>query len=65
MNRIEDKKNVYKARSIDEFEDLARKIIEGKLPDLTEEAFKVAQKCDVKLTGEQLIQVYKDTLAGK
>lgn len=62
---LEDKKNVYKARSIDEFEDFARKIIEGKLPDLTEEGYKLAQKYDVKIAGEKMIQVYKDTLAGK
>ena len=62
---LEDKKNVYKARSIDEFEDLARKIIEGKLPDLTEEGYKLAQKYDVKIAGEKMVQVYKDTLAGK
>ncbi len=62
---LEDKKNVYKAKNIDEFEDLARKIIENKLPDLTEAAYKEAIKKDVKLTGKELIQVYKDTLAGK
>ena len=62
---LEDKKNVYKAKTIDEFEDLARKIIEGKLPDLTEEGYKLAQNYDVKVAGEKLVQVYKDTLAGK
>ena len=62
---LEDKKSVYKAKNIDEFEDLAKKIINGELPDLTEEAYKVAQKCDVKLCGKKMIQVYKDTLNGK
>lgn len=62
---LDDKKSVYKAKNVDEFEDLAKKIINNELPDLTEEAYKVAIARDVKLCGKELVQVYKDTLNGK
>jgi len=59
---LEDGKNVYKAKNIDEFEEKIKKILEGKLPDLTEEAYKVAVARDIKKVGKKLIGIYKDVL---
>ena len=57
-----DKVNTYMANDIDEFEELAIKIIEGDLPDLTDEAVKVAEGRDLKVIGEKLIKVYEEVM---
>jgi len=54
--------NVYKAKDIDEFEDKIKKIVEGILPDLTEEAHKVALSRDIKTVGRQLKEVYEEVI---
>ncbi len=56
---LEDGKNVYKAKDIDEFEDKIRKILKNELPDLTEEAYKIAEERDLKNIGIKLEEVYK------
>jgi len=56
---LEDGKNVYKAKDVDEFEKKIRDILEEKLEDLTEEAYKLALEKDIKTVGKQLIEVYK------
>ncbi len=55
-----DSVNVYKARNIDEFEDKIKRIISGDLPDLTEEAYKVALDRSIDVVGEKLKKVYDD-----
>ena len=55
---LEDGKNVYKAKDVDEFEVKIRKILNGKLPNLTKEAYKVAEERDLKSVGEKLKKVY-------
>ena len=55
--------NVYKAKDVDEFERKIKKVIEGQLPDLTEEGYKVACSRDLKIIGEQLKQVYEKVLS--
>ena len=55
---LEDGKNVYKAKDVDEFEVKIRKILNKELPDLTEEAYKVALERDLKSVGEKLKEVY-------
>ena len=50
------------AKDIDDFEDKIKKVLEGKLPDLTEEGYKVALSRDMKKTGKKLIEVYKEVL---
>lgn len=62
---LEDGKNVYKAKNIDEFEDKIKKILEGKLPNLTEEGYKVALDRDIKKVGKKLIGIYKKVLKGE
>ena len=57
---LEDGKNVYKAKTLEEFEQKAKDIISGKLTDVTEEAYQVALKRDLKYVGKQLHQVYKE-----
>ena len=59
---LEDGVNVYKAKTIDEFEDKIKKVITGKLPKVGEKAYKVAEERDIKKVGEQLKQVYEDVL---
>ena len=59
---LEDGVNVYKAKDIDEFEDKIKKILNGKLPNLTEKAYEVAYQRDIKKVGKKLIDIYKKTL---
>jgi len=59
---LEDGKNVYKAKDLDEFELKIIKIIKKELPDLTEEGYKVALSRDVKIVGKKLIDIYKNVL---
>lgn len=54
--------NVYKAKDLDEFEDKIKKIISGKLPDLTEKAYEVAKERDIKYVGLELKKVYEDVM---
>lgn len=55
-------KVVYKAKDVDEFEKMIPKIINKKLPDLTDEGYKMAKKKDVKTVGKELIKTYEETL---
>lgn len=57
-----DGKNMYKAKDIDEFEVKIRKILEGKLPDLTNNYKKVVEERDLKNIGKQLKKVYEEVL---
>lgn len=62
---LNDSKNVYKAKDVDAFEIKIKKILNNELPDLTEEAYKVALSRDVKKVGAELIKVYEDVLKSK
>lgn len=57
-----DKKCVYKAKDIDDFEKKIKLILEGKLPNITEEGYKLAKKKDTKVVGLELIKTYEETL---
>lgn len=59
---LEDGKNVYKAKTVDEFEKKIRGVITGNLPKVGERAYKVAEERDIKKVGEQLKKVYEDVL---
>ncbi len=54
---------VYKAKDLDDFEDKIKKIMNKKLPDLTENGYKEAKKKDVKAVGKELIDTYKEVLS--
>ena len=45
---LEDGKNVYKAKTVDEFEKKIRGVITGNLPKVGERAYKVAEERDIK-----------------
>ena len=62
---LEDGVNVHKAKDIDDFEIKIKKILEGKLPNLTEEGYKVAQTREIKKVGKKLVNIYKDVLDNK
>lgn len=57
--------NIYKARNINEFEDKIKKIITGKLPDLTKTAYKVAYDRRIEEVGENLKKVYESIINDK
>ena len=59
---LEEGINVYKAKDIDEFEKKIVKIVNNELPDLTEEAYKVAEERDIKIIGKKLKEVYESVL---
>lgn len=59
---LEDGKNTYKAKDVDEFAEKIKKIINKKLPNLGEESYKIATKRDIKKVGEQLKEVYEYVL---
>ncbi|MBE6160034.1 MAG: glycosyltransferase [Lactobacillales bacterium] len=59
---LEDNKTVYKAKDIDDFEIKIKKILNNELPDLTEEAYKVAMSRDVKKVGKELIEIYEKVM---
>lgn len=56
---LEDGKNVYKAKDIDDFERKIRLFFEGKLPSLTDKAYNVALERDIKTVGEKLKKIYE------
>ena len=59
---LEDGKNVYKAKDVDEFEKKIVDVLEGKVPSLVEEAYKVAIERDLKTIGKQLKEVYTEVM---
>lgn len=56
---LEDGINVYKAKTLDEFEEKAKKIIDGQLPDLTEAAYQVAASRSLEVVGKELKSIYE------
>ena len=59
---LEDGKNVYKAKDLEEFKEKCEKIINKELPYLGEEAYKVAEERDLKIIGKQLKEVYEELM---
>ena len=51
-----------KARNVDEFVIKTKKIVENKLPSLTDNAIKKAKEKDIKTVGKQLKEVYQEVL---
>lgn len=56
---LSDGKNVYKAKNVDEFEKKIKLFFKGKLKDLTNNAYEVAKKRDIKVIGNELKKIYK------
>ena len=61
-NWLKDGINVYKAKDVDDFEIKMKKIINKELPDLTEEAYKVAEERSLQIVGEKLKKIYEEVL---
>lgn len=59
---LEDGVNVYKAHDLKDFYNKIKGVLEGDLPDLTEEAYKVALSRDVHKVGLELIDVYNSVM---
>ena len=59
---LKDGINIYKAKDIDDFEKKIKLILEGKLPDVTEKGYKIAQERDIKKIGYKLKKVYEKVL---
>ncbi len=59
---LKDGKNVYKAKDLEEFEIKTRKILTGKLPSVSENAYEVAKERDIKEVGKQLKKVYEKVM---
>ena len=57
---LKDEINVYKAKNVDEFEQKIKEFFNGKLKNITKQAFKVAEDRDLNSIGEQLRRVYSD-----
>ena len=56
---LEDGKNVYKAKTVDDFEKRIKDFFGGRLPSLTDEAYKVAKQRDIKEIGKKLRKIYE------
>lgn len=56
---LEDGKNVYKAKDVDEFERKIKLFFDGKLPSVTGQAYKVAEERDLKKIGKKLKEIYE------
>ncbi len=60
---LERNKNAYMADSVDEFERLARGILEKELPDLTESGYRmICRRKSLADTGKQLKEVYEEAI---
>jgi len=59
---LEDGVNVYKAKDLDDFEVKIKQILEGKLKDLTKNAYNIAKEKDIKNIGKQLKEIYIQVL---
>lgn len=62
---LEDGKNVYKAKNVDEFEVKIKKLLNGQLPKIGKKSYEVAKERDIKKIGKQLKQVYEEVLKDK
>lgn len=62
---LEDGKNVYKAKDVDDFEFKIKEFISGKLKSVSKNAYQVAIERDQKNIGKQLKSVYEEVLKQK
>ena len=59
---LKDGVNIYKAKDVDEFEKKIKGILTGKLPDVTNEGYKIAKSKEIKKIGLELKKVYEYVL---
>lgn len=53
---------LYKGRSVDDFEEKIKSILEGRVPSLTEAGYQVAASKSIEKTGQRLVQIYEALL---
>lgn len=56
--------NVYKAKTVDEFETKIKGLITRKLPSLVDQGYKIAQDRDIKKIGYELKKAYEKVMIG-
>ena len=59
---LQDGVTVHKAKTLAEFEEKIRGILEGTLPDLTKAAFELARERDIQKIGSELVALYRRVL---
>ena len=57
-----DGENIYKGKSLDDFQRKIKGILEGDLPDLSEIAYKKAEEKSIEKTGARLLELYERTM---
>lgn len=57
-----DGENIYKGKSLDDFERKIKGILEGSLPDLSEIAYEKAKEKSIEKTGARLLDLYERTM---
>lgn len=57
-------KEIYKAKNLEEFYKKIKLFLEGKLPSLKNEAYKIAQEKSIENVGKKLKKYYQDLLKG-
>ena len=62
LDWLQDGKNVYKAKNLEEFQVKAGQILERELPELTDAGYQVAKDRDLKAIGKQLQNIYRKCL---
>lgn len=60
---LNDGENVYKANSLDSFEEKLRGILNKELPDLTEKGYLVAKDRCIEAVGQRLCRIYKEAVS--
>ena len=59
---LTDSKDVYKAKTLSEFETKITGILENKLPSVVEGGYNIAKERDIKEVGKKLKAIYEDAL---
>lgn len=56
---FKDRETVYKGTTTEQFEELTSQILEGQLPDLTENGYQLALERDIKVIAQKLLAIYE------
>lgn len=59
---LTDKKDIYKANNVEEFESIIKQILNHEVPSLVDNAYKYAKERDIKVVAHKLKQVYQEVL---
>lgn len=62
---LKDGKEIYKAKDIEEFYQKIKLFLEGKIPSLKNEGYKIAQEKSIENVGQKLKKYYQDLLKGE